>query len=124
VIGPIKTVGVYVADQQKAVEFYTQRLGFELRRSLPMTSDANWIEVAPPGAESGLVLYPRAMTPDWKQRKLSVVFHCSDVAATSRRLELAGVSITMQPKQMPWGIFAMFTDLDGNEFGLTSQSLV
>ena len=43
-------------------------------------------------------------------------------------VEALGVSvenaeITMQPKQMPWGLFAMFTDLDGNEFGLTSQSL-
>lgn len=40
-----------------------------------------------------------------------------------RRLESLGVSITMQPKPMAWGTFAMFADLDGNEFRLTSQRL-
>jgi predicted enzyme related to lactoylglutathione lyase len=39
------------------------------------------------------------------------------------QLESLGVRITMQPKEMPWGTFAMLVDLDGNELGLTSQSL-
>lgn len=58
-IGPIKTVGIYVEDQEKAIEFYAQKLGFEVRRSQPMTPDTNWVEVAPPDGESCLVLYPK-----------------------------------------------------------------
>ncbi len=46
--GPIKTVGIYVEDQQKAVEFYTQKLEFEIRRSQPMGSHAKGVEVLPP----------------------------------------------------------------------------
>jgi lactoylglutathione lyase len=46
-IGPIKTVGIYVQDQQNALEFYTQKLGFELRRNLSTGAKASWIDVAP-----------------------------------------------------------------------------
>jgi lactoylglutathione lyase len=122
-IGPIKTVGVYVQDQQKALEFYTAKLGFEVRRELPMGPAGTWIEISPPGAQTCLVLYPRSMMPDWHQRKSSVVFHCADIENTCRRLEAEGVPITTPPRVMPWGMFAMFVDLDGNEFGLTSQSI-
>jgi predicted enzyme related to lactoylglutathione lyase len=122
-VGPIKTVTVYVDDHQKAVEFYTQKLGFEIRRSLPMGPNAHWVEVAPPGAQTCLVLYPKAMMPNAATLKLGVVFHCPDVQSTCRHLESLGVKIGMPPKQMPWGMFATFLDLGGNEFGLTSQDL-
>ena len=122
-IGPIKTVGIYVEDQERAVEFYTQKLGFELRRSIPMGPGANWVEVAPQGAESALVLFPKSIMTTWAEMKPSVVFHCADIEATCQRLESAGVQITMQPTPMGWGTFAKFVDLDGNEFGLTSQEL-
>lgn len=124
-IGPIKTVGVYVQDQDKALEFYTGKLKFDVRRTLPMGPQAQWIEVAPPGGQSCLVLYPRAMMPDWEEHlKISLVFHCPDVETTCRDLERAGVEITMAPKVMPWGTFATFADPDGNEFGLSSQEPV
>jgi predicted enzyme related to lactoylglutathione lyase len=61
--------------------------------------------------------------PNGEQLKTSVVFHCPDVEATCRNLETAVVQITMQPASLPWGMFATFVDLDGNEFGLTSQAL-
>jgi predicted enzyme related to lactoylglutathione lyase len=122
-LGPIKTVTVYVDDQQKAVEFYTQKLGFEVRRSLPMGPNANWVEVSPSGAQTCIVLYPKAMMPNSTELKLSVVFHCPDMEAACRQLESLGVRIGMAPKEMPWGMFATFLDLDGNEFGLTSQKL-
>jgi lactoylglutathione lyase len=118
-IGPIKTVSVYVEDQDKALEFYTTKLGFEVRRQLPMGPNTSWLEVSPPDAQSCLVLYPKAMMPDWEQTKISVVFHCPDVETTCRKLEAEGVRITMRPKPMPWGKFATFADLDGNEFGLS-----
>src|SRR6266516_4761764 len=92
-IGPIKTVGIYVEDQQKAVEFYTQKLGFEIRRNQPMDLHANWAEFKP-----------------------SVVFHCPDVEATCRRLMSLGARVTMPPTPMAWGTFAkalMWTAMSG-----------
>ena len=122
-IGPVKTVGVYVSDQMKAFEFYTQKLGFQLRRQLPMGPKGTWIEVAPPKAQTCLVLYPRSMMPQWEQLRATIVFHCADVELECKRLEAAGVMITSPPKALPWGMFAMFSDPDGNVFGLTSQAL-
>jgi lactoylglutathione lyase len=122
-IGAIKTVGIYVEDQQKAVQFYTTKLGFEIRRSQPMGPDASWVEVAPPGGQTCFVLYPKSMMENWIERKPSVVFHCSDVEATCQRLESLGVRIIMPPTPMDWGLFAIFADLDGNEFGVTAQEL-
>lgn len=122
-IGPIKTVGVYVADQDKAVAFYAEKLGFVLRRSLPMGPHANWIEMSPPDSQTCLVLYPKTMMATWAELKPSVVFHCPNVEEECRGLESLGVTITMPPTALPWGSFAKFADLDGNEFGLTSQEI-
>jgi len=122
-IGPVKTVGIYVEDQEKSVEFYTRVLGFEVRRSLPMGPKANWVELSPPGGQTCLVLYPRALMPGWTELKPSVVFHCPDVEATCEELASRGARVSMPPTPMPWGTFAKILDPDANEFGLTSQPL-
>ena len=51
----VGTVGVPVTDQDRALEFYVGRLGFEKRRDLPF-GDARWIEVAPPGSATTIAL--------------------------------------------------------------------
>lgn len=122
-IGAIKTVGVYVEDQAKAVEFYVDVLGFQVRRRMQMGANAEWVEVAPQGAETCLVIYPRALMPDWSQRKSSVVFYCPDVRDTVETLSERGVRIAMEPGDLPWGTFAAIEDLDGNWLGLTDQEI-
>jgi lactoylglutathione lyase len=122
-IGPIKTVGIYVEDQQRALDFWTKKVGFVQRRSIPMGPKAQWLEVSPPNAQTSLVLYPREMMAGWERMLPSVVFHCPDVEAFCKQLESKGVRITMQPTPLPWGNFAKFADPDWNEFGLTSQAL-
>ena len=81
-ISQIATAAVYVEDQPAAVRFWTERVGFELRHEAAMGPNAKWIEVGPPGAESNLVIYPKAMMKDWAERKPSIVFQCRDVRAT------------------------------------------
>jgi lactoylglutathione lyase len=119
-IGRIKTVGIYVEDQRKSLDFYTKQLGFEVRRDEPMGPGGNWVEVGPPGAETCLVLFPRAMMDGWERMKPSVVFRCEDVERTCSDLAARGVAIIEQPRRMAWGTYAKFTDLDGNEFILAS----
>ncbi|MFY9554285.1 MAG: VOC family protein [Blastocatellia bacterium] len=91
---------IYVADQEKAVEFYTMKLGFEVRRTLPIGPNANWIEVAPPGAQTCLVLYSKSMMTNWAELKPSVVFQCPDVVETCLRLDALGVRIKITPTQL------------------------
>jgi lactoylglutathione lyase len=55
-ITDIRTVGVPVADQDRAVAFYVDTLGFDKRLDIPMGDGARWIEVAPPGASTTLAL--------------------------------------------------------------------
>ena len=122
-LGAIKTVGIYVSDQERSVDFYVNVLGFEVRRRMQMGADAEWVEVAPPTAETCLVIYPRELMPDWEERKPSLVFHCPDVAATVARLGACDVKIAMPPAELPWGTFAAIEDPDGNWLGLTDQSI-
>ena len=116
----IKTVAVYVEDQERALAFYTEKLGFEVRFKAPMGPKAHWIELAPKRAQTCLVIYPRSMMPDWPQLKPSVVFSCDDVEATYQELSARGVTFTEPPRRMAWGIFAKFVDVDENEFIATS----
>ena len=122
-IGPIKTVGIYVEDQARAIEFYVGILGFEVRRRMQMGADAEWVEVAPPAAETCLVIYPRALMPDWSERKASLVFYCADVRGTVDQLSERGVTVAMEPGDLPWGTFAAIEDPDGNRLGLTDQQM-
>ena len=119
-IGAIKTVAVYVSDQKAARAFYVEKLGFAVRKELPMTPEASWVEVSAAGAETALVLYPRSMMKNWHELKPSIVFHCDNVETTVAELEKKGVAITDRPKQMQWGTYAKFADPDGNEFLLAS----
>lgn len=54
----VRTVGVPVADQDRALEFYVDKLGFETRLDVPMGEGKRWIEVAPPGAAVTIALVP------------------------------------------------------------------
>ena len=121
--GPVKTVGIYVSDEAKSVDFYVDILGFEVRRRMQMGADAEWVEVGPPGAETCLVIYPRDLMPDWAERKPSIVFYCADVAGTVADLEARGVKIAMPPAELPWGTFAAIEDSDANLLGMIDQAI-
>ena len=112
------TVGVYVSDQDKALDFYTNVLGLEKRMDEPMGDGARWIEVAPADAETRLVLF----TPPGFEDRIgtwgNIVFECDDIRATHEELRGRGVEFTEEPSEKPWGLWAEFKDLDGNGFGL------
>jgi lactoylglutathione lyase len=121
VISKIATAAVYVDDQRQALQFWTKQVGFEVHREQPMGPHASWVEVGPRGAESCLVMYPKSMMADWAARKPSIVFECESLQKTYEELSERGVHFTQEPKEMPWGPFAIFIDLDGNWFGLKEQ---
>jgi lactoylglutathione lyase len=121
-IKKLATAALYVEDQEKAVEFWTKRAGFEVHREEAMGKAARWIEVGPPGAESCLVIYPKSMMHDWAQRRPSIVFECDDITKTYEEMRGRGVEFTESPKEMAWGPFAIFVDPDGNGFGLRARA--
>jgi lactoylglutathione lyase len=115
-IKQIATVAVYVEDQQKAKTFWSEKVGFDIVADHPMGPNAHWLEVAPKGAETRLVIYPKTMMQGSENMKASIVFQCEDVTNTYEKLKANGVEFLGEPQEMQWGKFVQFKDEDGNEF--------
>jgi len=117
----IKFVGIPVRDQDRALKFYTEQLGFEIATDQAMGPGQRWIELAIPGADTGLALF----TPSGHERRIgefqSISFWCSDVHATHAALKKKGVRFKQEPTREDWGTMAVFQDPDGNEFVLGSK---
>lgn len=105
------SVSVPVADQDKALAFYTEVLGFELRTDVEVWPGARLVEVVPPGSEVGLVLLP----PDG-QIPVAVRMGTTDAEAAHARLVGAGATVHNPELVRMDGVPAMFafTDPDGN----------
>lgn len=118
----VRSVGIYVTDQDRALAFYRDVLGMEVRTDQKMGPDPSsprWIEVAPNGAQTILVLF----TPDGQEERVgtfaNVIFDCDDIQATYDELSGRGVKFPTTPELAPWGKWwATFEDPDGNEYGL------
>ncbi len=97
------TVTIYVSDQDQALDLYANKLGFEKLTDEPMGSDARWIEVAPAGAQTRLVLF----TPPGQEDRIgtfsNVVFSCDDMESTYQELSGRGVEFSENPSEQPWG---------------------
>ena len=81
-----------------------------------MGSAGDWLELAPKGAGSRIVIYPKSLMSNWQELKSSIVFECDDIEATFQALKDRGVEFVDEPKKMAWGSYAKFRDFDGNEF--------
>lgn len=117
-----KSITVCVSDQNKAAEFFTQKLGFEVRRDEPMGPQARWIEMAPKGAQTVLIPF----TPPGMESRIGafsgIVFGCDDAQATYQQLSSRGVEFTGPPQKQPWGgLMTQFKDFDGNEYVLVQD---
>jgi lactoylglutathione lyase len=120
----IAVVGVFVSDQDKALDFYVSKLGFEKRADEPMGDGQRWVEVAPPGAQTRIVL-SRA-SEEWGAERVGqfagIVFAPDDIDATYEELSARGVEFTEPPTNQPWGgRQALFKDQDGNTFVLVQR---
>lgn len=117
----IKFASIPVRDQDEALKFYTEKLGFGIATDQPFDDSQRWIELRIPGAETRLVLF----TPQGQEDRIgtpsNVVFASEDVATTYNELTERGVPFDSEPTEHPWGTFATFRDPDGNQFVLSSK---
>jgi len=117
-IKQIATVAVYVADQAQALKFWTEKVGFEVRKNMPMGAKGSWIEVAPKGAETALVIYPKDAPESADKKSAGLVFVTEEIEKTYENMVANGVEFKDKLNPQPWGTFAIFKDEDGNEFVL------
>jgi catechol 2,3-dioxygenase-like lactoylglutathione lyase family enzyme len=113
---------VVVNDQDAALDFYVNKLGWEVRQDNQMSPDYRFLAVAPPGHSTSIVLGPPhihgrpAPTPDAPVNS-DIFFASDDVQADFARLSALGVVFDQEPEPMPWGGYgARFRDVDGNLF--------
>lgn len=116
----VKLACIPVTDQERALAFYTEKLGFRLLTDQPFTAEQRWIELGIPGAETRVVLFrfDNGIQPGGF---MNLTYWCDDVEKTAAQLKSAGVTFTKDPEKAPWGTFAIFQDVDGNTFVLSSR---
>ena len=117
----IKFVSIPVRNQDAALKFYTEKMGFKVVTDQPFNGTQRWIELLIPGADTGLALF----TPEGHEKRIgefqSISFWCEDVVATARVLKSKGVHFEAEPKKEDWGTSAIFKDADENKFVLSSR---
>ena len=117
----VKFVSVPTTDQDRALKFWTEQVGFTLMTDQPFSDSQRWIELSIRDSDTRLVLF----TPEGQQDRIGSFFNgalaCDDVEATHRQLSGRGVAFDGPPQKQPWGTFATFGDPDGNRFVLSSR---
>jgi len=126
----ISLVSVSVPDQEAALAFYTQKLGFVKKTDIPM-GDVSWLTVVSPENPDGpeLVLEPNAEYPALKALKEALfedgipftAFEVDDIDAEHVRLSELGVSFTQNPVESGEVKYAVFDDTCGNLIQIYQQ---
>src|SRR5436189_5931483 len=108
-IKQIKFVSIPVRDQNRALDFYTDKLGFTIITDQPFDEKQHWIELRIPKAETRVVLF----TPDGDEKRIgsfmNMSYTCDDIDKTYAELQKRGVEFEGPPQKQPWGTYAMFT---------------
>ena len=120
-ISHVKFISIPTADQDRALKFWTERVGFQVFTDQPFNDRQRWIELRIGSSDTRVVLF---MFDD-SGLKPGMTFNgalaSDDVEQTYQELVAKGVEFTTPPTRQHWGTFAMFTDLDGNQFLLSSS---
>jgi predicted enzyme related to lactoylglutathione lyase len=119
-ISDVRTIGVPVSDQQRALAFYGGVLGFETRMDSPFPG-GRWIEVAAPGATTTIAL-AAAQEGTTTGVDTGIRFSTADAATDHATLTAAGVDVDSEVLRFP-GVPPMFSfrDPDGNTLYIVEQ---
>ena len=127
-IRDVPLIGIYVNDQEAALDFYTNKLGLKLIQDEPYgESGARWITVSP--AEMGIRIVLKKAEKEHEKAMLGrsdgapiLTLGTDDIHAAYERLRERGVSFLGEPYRYPWGIGALLLDQDGSPILLQQES--
>jgi predicted enzyme related to lactoylglutathione lyase len=131
----VSNAHLWVHDQDEALAFYTDKLGWELRAdvTLPEIPDFRWLAVGPPGQDDlQVVLMAIPGPPVFEEdtanmiRELvsrgvaaSIMLGTDDIYNDVEALKARGVEFVDEPEERPYGIDSSFRDPSGNHLRLT-----
>jgi predicted enzyme related to lactoylglutathione lyase len=118
----IKIMSIYVDDQEKALRFYTEVMGFTTKTDFSK-GPFRWLTVSPPGQADGIELqlarndnpaakaYQQAM---FEQNQPAIMFFTDDIKGDCERIEARGAEFTMPPTEVTGSTIAQVKDTCGN----------
>jgi lactoylglutathione lyase len=118
-IKDVPLIGIFVNDQQAALDFYSDKLGLEKVQDEPYGEGARWITVSPAEMSIKIVLkkaekeHEKAMVGRSDGAPI-LTLGTDDVQTSYERLQEQGVRFLGEPYRYPWGIGALFLDQDGS----------
>lgn len=132
-ITKLSHTSIFVSDQDKAYDFYVNKLGFKVNTDATMENGFRWLTVNPPDQpDLEIVLFPvgapNGFEEDVNKALMFLLekgvmgagaFYTSDCRATYEELKAKGVKFKSEPKEQFYGIEAVITDECGNWFSMT-----
>jgi uncharacterized glyoxalase superfamily protein PhnB len=131
----IANAQLWVHDQDEALAFYTEKLGFEVRTdaTLPELGNFRWLTVSPAGQPDVAIVLMAIPGPPVMDEEVAnqvrslmatgfagtVFLTTEDCQASYEELKSRGVEFTEEPEERPYGIDSGFRDPSGNSFRLT-----
>lgn len=115
-IKQLKFCTIPVSDQDRALAFYTEKLGFKILTDQTFDATQRWIELQIGNSVTGVVLFTPPQHADRVGSFTGMSFKCDDLEKTYAQLVERGVEFLGPPKRESWGASAQFKDPDGNLF--------
>lgn len=125
----IKVTSIVVNDQDKALKFYTEKLGFIKKNDIPL-GEYKWLTVVSPDEPEGveLLLEPNAFEPAQVYYKAlydagipATMFNVDDINSEYLRLQELGVEFTVAPTKAGTVMIAVFNDTCGNKIQIVQE---
>jgi catechol 2,3-dioxygenase-like lactoylglutathione lyase family enzyme len=119
-IDRVSTVTIAVVDQDEALAWYTEKLGFE-KKVDARSARFRWLTVALP-QQVDVEFLLASWFPDRVGKNPTWVLSTRDCQGGYEALKAKGVEFSQKPELRPWGIEAIFSDLYGNQYALVQES--
>ena len=119
-ISHVKFVSVPTLDQERALRFWTEQVGFRVLTDQPFNEKQRWIELRVGSSDTRFVLFmfDEGMKPGMQ---FNGALACDNIDQTHQELTARGVEFVAPPTKQPWGSFAIVKDPDGNTFVLSTK---
>ena len=119
-IKAVKFVSIPVRDQDRALDFYTTKLGMRVVTDSPFDGTQRWIELGLPRAETKIVLFTAPGQEQMIGGFMNITFVASDLESAVQDMKARGVEFVQDVQKADWGASAIFRDPDGNQFVLST----
>lgn len=117
----VSQISIPIVDQERALKFYTETLGFTKVLDVDFGGPQRWIELSSPDGGAKIVLFTPEGHEDLVGRFSNIMFHTSDLQARYEELKAKGVEFTVPPTKEHWGTYCIYKDSEGNTFLISNS---